>query len=376
MAASEKFSLAAALAATTWLAGCSAQPSNEAPAPLVLVVTVQPGGASATSGAADNGADSVADSGGDDAYTGTVHARIESALAFRVPGMIAERMVNNGQRVSAGQPLFRLDARDLGLAASAAADRVRAAQADATRTAADEARLRGLVATGAISALAYDGAKAARDAAQATLGAARASAANAANERGYATLLADADGVVTEVLTEPGQVVAAGTPVLRLARAGAREAVIAVSETAVMHLPRSALAQVYGASAPLTASLREVAGAADPLTRTFAARYVLSGPAEAAPLGATVTVRLPGNTASAVHVPLAALVDLGRGPGVWIVGADATVRFRPARPLRLTEEEALLPAGALPVGTKVVALGGQLLREGQKVRIAAESRHQ
>lgn len=345
------------------LASCSAQPAAQAPQPLVRAAT-----ALANSGFAGTGAG--------DAYTGTVHARIESALGFRVPGKIAARLVNGGERVRAGQPLFRLDASDLGLAATGAAERVRAAAADAARTAADEARLRPLVGTGAISASAYDGARAARDAAAANLAAARAGAANAANERGYATLVADADGVVTEVLAEPGQVVAAGTPVLRLARAGAREAVIAVPETAVMHLPRSALAQVYGASAPLTATLREVAGAADPLTRTFAARYVLSGPAEAAPLGATVTVRLPGSADSAngsVRVPLAALVDLGRGPGVWVIGTDGRVRFRAASPLRLTEEEALLPASALAAGTRVVALGGQLLKEGQKVRLAAQN---
>ncbi len=340
------------------LASCSAQPAAQAPQPLVRAATAM----------ANNSL-----SGTGDAYTGTVHARIESALGFRVPGQIAARLVSSGERVRAGQALFRLDASGLGLAAAASAERVRAAAADAARTAADEARLRPLVGTGAISASAYDGARAARDAAAANLAAARAGAANAANERGYATLIADADGVVTEVLAEPGQVVAAGTPVLRLARAGAREAVIAVPETAVMRLPRSALAQVYGASAPLTARLREVAGAADPLTRTFAARYVLSGPADAAPLGATVTVRLPRSAGSAVRVPLTALVDLGRGPGVWVIGTDARVRFRAAQPLRLTEEEALLPASALAAGTRVVALGGQLLKQGQKVRLAAQN---
>lgn len=359
MAGRANFPVAVAVAGSIWLSGCSAQPAAEAPPPLVRTVTVQP----ERSGA-------PGDAGGE-AYTGTIHARIESALGFRVPGKIAERLVNAGERVRAGQPLFRLDPRDLGLAASAASDRVRAAEADAAHTAADEARLRPLVATGAISPSAYDGAKAARDAAVANLASARAGAANAANERGYATLFADADGVVTEVLVEPGQVVAAGTPVLRFARAGAREALVAVPETAVTQLPHAAQAQVYGAPVQLSATLREVAGAADPLTRTFAARYVLAGPAEAIPLGATVTIRVQGGPSEAVHVPLGAMVDLGRGTGVWMVGTDAKVRFRTARPLRLTEEEALLPASTLPPGTRVVALGGQMLHEGQKVRLAA-----
>ena len=357
MAARSHIPMAVALGGMAWLAGCSSRPEpDEASPPLVRVAIAQP--------------ESVAAAG--DAYTGTVQARIESALGFRVPGKIIERLVHSGQHVRAGQPLFRLDARDLGLAASSAADRVRAAQAFAAPTAADEARLRPLVATGAVSSLAYDGAKAARDAAAANLSAARASAANAANQRGYATLFADADGVVTDVLAEPGQVVAAGTPVLRFARVGPREALVAVPETAVAHLPREAQAQVYGATGMLSATLREVAGAADPLTRTFAARYVLGGAPDTIPLGATVTVRVQAGASGAVRVPLAAVVDPGQGPGVWTISKDAVVHFRAAQPLRLTEEEAMLPAAALPPGTRIVALGGQVLHEGQKVRLAAQ----
>ncbi|MBU6393887.1 MAG: efflux RND transporter periplasmic adaptor subunit [Sphingomonadales bacterium] len=349
---SRHFVLFAALAGSTFLAGCSGAPSAQTAEPLVATAVAQGEGGAAG-----------------EAYTGTVHARTESVLAFRVPGKIVARLVDAGAHVRAGQPLYRLDARDLGLAASAAADRVRAAQADAARTAADEARLRPLVATGAISPSTYDGARAARDAAAATLSAARAAASNASNERGYAVLVADADGIVTELLAEAGQVVAAGTPVLRLARSGAREALVAVPETALAALPKSAQAAVYGRSAPVTATLREVAGAADPLTRTFAARYVLSGAAEDAPLGATITVRLPGASSATSRVPLGALVDLGKGQGVWVIQPDRSLLFRPAQPLRLTEEEAFLPASALPPGTRVVALGGQLLRPGQKVHL-------
>ncbi|WP_421852972.1 efflux RND transporter periplasmic adaptor subunit [Novosphingobium sp.] len=352
-----RFLIAATLVGTALLGGCSGSAPSQPAEPLVATALAlgEAEGAGANAG---------------DAYTGTIHARTESTLAFRVPGKIVARLVDAGAHVRAGQPLFRLDARDLGLAASAASDKVRATEADAARTAADEARLRPLVATGAISPSAYDGARAARDAAAATLSAARAAAANAANERGYALLTADADGVVTEILAEAGQVVGAGTPVLRLARSGAREALVAVPETALAALPKSAQALVYGRPAPVSATLREVAGAADPLTRTFAARYVLAGAPDEAPLGATVTVRLPGAAAGTTRVPLGALVDLGAGQGVWVIQQDRSVRFRPARPVRLTEEEAFLPASALPPGTRVVALGGQLLHAGQKVRLA------
>lgn len=360
MSIAVRYPAALTLTSAVLMAGC-AGPAPHAPAE-PLVATALARGAGLMAG---------------DAYTGTVHARTESTLAFRVPGKIVARLVSAGDHVRAGQALFRLDARDLGLAASAAADKVRAAEADAARTSADEARLRPLVATGAISAATYDGARAMRDAAAANLSAARAAAANAANARGYAMLLADADGIVTEVLAEAGQVISAGTPVLRLARSGAREALVAVPETALSTLPGSGEATIYGRGAPIKATLREVAGAADPLTRTFAARYVLAGSPEDAPLGATVTVRLAGTGAPSAtgssRVPLGALVDLGAGQGVWAVQGDRRLRFLRARPLRLTEEDAVLPASAVPPGTRVVALGGQLLRAGQKVSLAPDA---
>lgn len=332
------------------LAACSPKPAPPA-APLVRVAIAAP-----------------ASAGSDASFTGVVRARIESAPGFRVAGKISARLVDAGQIVRAGQPLMRLAAEDYDLATAAAQDRVRAAEAEVARTVADERRLRALVETGAVSTSAHDNIKAARDAAVANLAAARANAASVANSGSYATLRADADGIVTEILAEPGQVVAAGTPVLRLARAGAREALVAIPETRVAGLPRRALAQPFAGGPAIPAHLREVAGAADPLTRAFLARYVLESRAPP-PLGTTVTISLGNPQAGAVAVPLAAIVDQGRGPGVWQIGGDARVRFAPLRLLRLTEETALVPASALPAGSRIVALGGHLLRAGQQVRI-------
>jgi len=300
-------------------------------------------------------------------YTGTVRSRIESDLGFRVGGKIVERLVDAGERVRRGQPLMRLDATDLGLAATAAADRLRAAQAEATRAAADEARLRRLVETGAVSRSAYDTALAAARSSEANLSAARASANEAANQQGYATLVADADGIVIDLLAQPGQVVSAGTPVVRLARAGSREAAVAVPETQLATLPRAGRAVLYGSGQILPARLREVAGAADRLTRTYDARFEL-GDADL-PLGATVTVQLPRPTAAPLAVPLSALHDGGAGPGVWVV-RTGRVTFRPVSVAALGEESASIAAGALAPGDRIVALGAHLLREGQAVRLA------
>jgi RND family efflux transporter MFP subunit len=301
-------------------------------------------------------------------YTGVVRARIESDLGFRVGGKIVERLVDPGQRVRRGQALMRLDVTDLGLAASAAADRLRAAQAEATRAGAEEARLRRLVEAGAVSRSAYEVALAATQSATANLSAARAGADEAANQRGYATLLADADGVVTDVLAQPGQVVSAGASIVRLARAGDREAAITVPETQVAALPRVGHAVLYGSDRPLTARLREVAGAADPLTRTYDARFALAE--TDLPLGATVTVELPRTGASRLAVPLSALHDGGGGPGVWVV-RSGRVTLRRVQVAALGEEIASIAPGALAPGERIVALGAHLLREGQPVRVAA-----
>src|SRR6266581_258138 len=168
---------------------------------------------------------------GERSFTGIVAARVQSDLGFRVPGKILERLVDTGQAVKRGQPLMRIDPTDLRLATRAQEEAVAAARARARQTSQEESRYRELVATGAVSASAYDKVKAAAESARAELNAAEAQADVARNETGYAVLLADADGVVVETLAEAGQVVTAGQVVVRVAHAGRREAVIELPET-------------------------------------------------------------------------------------------------------------------------------------------------
>ena len=189
------------------------------------------------------------------AFTGVVVARTQSDLSFRVQGKILERLVDTGQTVrqgqtvKQGQPLMRLDPVDLKLQAQAQQRAVDAAQARARKASSDEARYRGLVASGAVSASEYDQIKAAADSARAELSAARAQAGVAQNATGYAVLLADSDGVVMETLAEPGQVVSAGQAVIRLARAGQREALVQLPETLRPAVGSTALAPLYGNAA-------------------------------------------------------------------------------------------------------------------------------
>jgi RND family efflux transporter MFP subunit len=308
-------------------------------------------------------------------FTGIIGARVQSNLGFRVAGKIVERLVNAGQQVKAGQPLMRIDETDLRLAVTAKRNAVAAVRASVVQTEADEQRYAKLVSNGWASRQRYEQAKAALDTAEAQLATAEADARVSENEATYSVLVADADGTVVETLGEPGQVVAAGQTVVRIAKAGPREAVVALPETIRPTIGSVAEASVYGADGRrYTAHLRQLSDAADAQTRTYEARYVLDGEAAAAPLGATVTIRLASQASQPeVQVPLGAVLDDGRNTGVWVLdSATSTVRFRPIKLVRLSGETAVI--SGLSSGEPIVSLGAHLLREGARVRTGSESR--
>jgi RND family efflux transporter MFP subunit len=265
---------------------------------------------------------------------------------------------------------MRIDPTDLRLAMRAHEEAVAAAKARARETADDEARHRGLVAAGAVSRSAYDKAKAAAEAARAELNAAEARADVARNETGYAVLFADADGVVVETLAEPGQVVGAGQVVVRVAHAGRREAVIELPETLRPAIGSTGRATLYGSALTGPAKLRQLSDAANRQTRTFEARYVLEGRLADAPLGSTISIHIPnGLSAQQLQVPIGALFDAGKGPGVWLVeGETPRVTWRAVQVAGLGDEAASV-VGALKAGDRVVALGAHLLHEGVQVRL-------
>jgi RND family efflux transporter MFP subunit len=313
-------------------------------------------------------------SGADPAFTGVVSARVQSNLGFRVPGKITKRLIDTGQFVRAGQLLMTIDRTDYVHAITARAETVSAAKAKAVQAAADEARYRGLVKTGAVSQSTYDQVKAASDAAQAELSAATAQEQVARDEGSYSELVADADGVVVETLAEPGQVVTAGQTVVKLAHSGAREAAVNLPETLRPALGSAAYAILFGSTARVPVRLRQLSGAADPQTRTFEARYVLEGAAANAPLGATVTVHLSDDVETDVlQVPVASLLDQGKGPGIWVLNpSTSTVSFQRVEVRQLGEELATIN-GNLHRGQQIVALGVHLLHDGQRVRVETKA---
>lgn len=306
-------------------------------------------------------------------FTGTVAARVQSDLGFRVPGKIVERLVGVGEEVKAGQPLMRVDDTDLRLALSAKHNAVAAARATFIQAQADERRYAALVKNGlAASPQRYEQSKTALDTATAQLAAAEAEAKVAENEATYAILVADADGTIVETLGEPGQVVPAGQPVIRLAKAGPREALIWLPENLRPEIGAVAQATVYGRSIAEKAALRQISDAADPQTRTYETRWVLHGSAASAPLGATVTISLQ-NEAAQLHaeVPVGALLDDGARTGVWVLDEQtSSVHFREVKVERIGEEKAIV--SSLRAGEAVVALGAHLLQDGASVRTSVE----
>ncbi|MEX3969647.1 efflux RND transporter periplasmic adaptor subunit [Paraburkholderia caribensis] len=339
------------------LTGCSeshpADPRTDKP--LVEIWTVKPAGTV------------------DRSFTGTVAARVQSDLAFRVNGKIIQRLVDVGQHVRRGDPLMRLDPNDLALGVTAQQGAVEAARARSAKADADLARLHGLVQQGAISAQDYDLAVESARSARAQLDAAVAQAGIARNADDYAILRADVDGVVVSREADTGQVVGAGQTVLVLAQDGPREALVTLPENLRPTLGSNAIASLYGTNdAGSNARLRELSHSADPLTRTFAARYVLSGAAASAPLGSTVTIELAeAKNAGQTMVPLGAIYDRGQGPGVWVIGSNSQITYRPVQVSANGAELATVSSG-LSVGEKVVAVGAHQLNDHEAVRIATE----
>ena len=316
----------------------------------------------------------ISASNNDIQFTGVIHARTESDLGFRVPGKIIEKLVKNGDHVKRGQALMRLDPTDLKLAAAAAREAVEAARAQNNLALADERRQYKLVAIKAVSVQDYDRAKSAADATTAQLKAAVAHSAQLENQVEYAVLRAEADGVIMETPADVGQVVVAGTVVIRLAQDGAREAVVNLPEGDEKNAKSIATASLYAdPGQTIPAKLRELSAMADPFTRTYQARYSLGGVGINAPLGATVTVHLYGDNADGAvqqyEIPVGALYDGGTGTSVWVIDPHtSTLSRRPVAVAKLGSETALVSKGLKP-GERILALGAHLVKEGEKVTI-------
>jgi RND family efflux transporter MFP subunit len=306
-------------------------------------------------------------------FAGEVRARVESSLGFRLGGKLLERSVELGQRVKAGQLLARLDPQDFKLAADAANAQLATARTNHALAAADFKRYQALKDQNFISGAELERREAALQAASAQLDQAQAQFSIQGNQAGYTSLNADVAGVVTAVLAERGQVVAAGAPVLHIAQDGVRDVVFSVPEDKVAAIRLGTEVEIRPWSTPgiLKGTIREVAASADPATRTFAVKVAVPAH-DALALGSTVTVlpkALQRTGAPVIKLPTSALRQEGQTTAVWVLdAASMTVKSQSVQ-IASADGNDVVVAGGLQPGMQVVVTGVHVLAAGQKVSL-------
>jgi multidrug efflux system membrane fusion protein len=348
--------VAAALAAAT--AGCSTRPeekSEEVRPVRSIVVGVTAGSVGAT-------------------YPGEIKARHESKLGFRATGKILARLVDVGAHVQRGQVLMRLDPAQELLQSAAVTAQMEAARSRAAQASTDVERTEALFKRKFASQAELDQARLALSDAQSQLKNAEAQQRIAANQRAYTELVADRPGVVTSIMAEAGQVVAAGTAVAVVAADDEREVVVSISESRVAELRNAKRMTVSLWAKPgktYAGMLRELSPDTDSVSRTYAARIAVKDPDADVRLGMTASVFTPDvEGAQAIRLPLASIYDRDGKPTVWVVdGSTSRVQQRPVK-LASAQNDSVLIADGLREGEIVVTAGVNQLHAGQKVKTA------
>ncbi|MBL8512176.1 MAG: efflux RND transporter periplasmic adaptor subunit, partial [Betaproteobacteria bacterium] len=310
-------------------------------------------------------------------YPGEIRARIEVDHAFRLNGKVVKRLIDAGSVVKKGQVLAKIDPEDALLAVDAASSQVAAQKADADFTEAEMKRFKDLFNKGFVSQSALDQKINLANAARARLQATTAQARVSANQAGYATLVAEMDGVVTQVMAEAGQVVAAGQPIIKIANPREKELVISLPEARLAEFQRATKSKkdlkVFPWAMPektFLAQVREVGASADAITRTYPVRLSVVDGENQLQLGMSAHVILPGNTMPGTWtVPLAALYTNNNQSSIWQVAADGKVSQKPVTVLQYRETTAVIRADThLQPGDRIVAAGVHKLIEGQVVK--------
>jgi len=310
----------------------------------------------------------------DRTFVGTIKPRIETDLGFRVAGKVAKRLVEVGDVVESGQSLATLDESDLKLQADQAQAELSAATGVKAQAQASLQRAGDLRAKGWTTDAQMDQARAAADEAQGRYNRAARAVELTNNSLSYATLAADAQGIVTATLVEPGQVVAAGQGAIRVARVAEKEVVVAIPETLVARA-REGAAVVSLWSEPgrqYEARLRELAPMADAATRTYLAKFSIPGAGKDVKLGMTATLTLTDATNERVaKLPLSALFNQGSGPSLFVVNAKTgEIALKPVIVKSYDAQEVVI-AGGVDEGDNVVVLGVQKLDTEQRVRVVS-----
>src|SRR5215469_8580331 len=303
--------------------------------------------------------------------TGEIQPRYQADLGFRVSGKILERPADVGTEVKKGDLLARLDPQQFKQDLEVAKADVAKADAEVTRSQAQEYRQRELLKNGHTTQVAYDQAVKTFKTAQAEADAARARQIQASENLGYTELKADNDGVISATGADPGQVVSAGQMVVRLAQPGEREGVFNVAEGAFKSPPRDPTVEVDLVSNPeikATGKVRYVSPQADPETRTYTVRVSLPEAPPQMRLGANVVGAVTLEEGQTVAIPGSALFQKDGKPAVWLVEKDSTVQLKPITVQRYQGDSVVVGDG-LAQGDVVVTAGVQKLLPGQKVAL-------
>jgi multidrug efflux system membrane fusion protein len=295
---------------------------------------------------------------------GTLGPKEEVALAFKVGGVVSRVLVDEGQRVTAGQLLASLDFGEI----DPAVTRARAAAEKAER---DLDRAQSLFDQGALAQQELDGARAARAAAKAELDAAM-------FNRAHASIVAPSDGVILRRQVEPGELVAQGMTVLTLG-SDARGQVVRtwLADRDVVRIRRGDGAVVRFDAFPgreFDGRVSEIAAAADPMTGTYRVEVVIRGLAEtvasrASGLVGSVEIR-PAADQTVTLVPSESVLEADGMHGVvYTLAPDGRSAVRRSVTLAFLAGDRIAVASGLEGAKSVVTEGAAYLDNGQPVEV-------
>lgn len=342
------------IGASIALSGCGAEKAAAPKAPLVKSMVI-----------------GETESGVKNTFSGTVHGFFESPLAFQVGGRIMQRYVTSGERVSAGQALFKVDSKDAEEQAAAARSQLNAAEASYRLAQSTLARYEKLHSVSAISDLAIDQTRNQAELAAAQLESAQAALSRAENNLGFTVLSADRDGIVGATLYEVGQVVAAGTPVVSIIDDSQLDVYISLTEKQYREYSVGMPCTVTFWALPnvsVEGRVREVAAAPNAQTGTYDAKVTLVDPPENIAVGMTAEVKFGDREdCKGIMIPLSAMATQDQKPSVWVI-RDNKVTLTPIKVGRYGEDTVEIIEG-LAKGDRIVTAGVSKLAEGEEVRV-------
>ncbi len=309
--------------------------------------------------------------------TGVIAAQVETELSFRVGGKISERLVNVGDAVARNQLLARLDPVEQEAELESAKAGLQSADAQLRQSTASFERQKNLLTTGNTTRREHDQAEAALRSAQSQVDQARAQLASAQDQLSYTELRADADGIVTARAVEAGQVVSQAQAVYTVARDGPRDAVFNVGEWALANVVMDkglAISLVSDPAVATVGDVREISPAVNASTMTITVKVGLRQTPAAMTLGSVVNGKGPMKQRKVFLLPWGALFELAGSPAVWVVDPRSTTVSLTPVTIDRYNRDTIAVTGGLEAGQIVVSAGTQLLRPGQKVEIAAETK--